>query len=414
MKTPFPIIFFLFLAFSQIHAQTSALYCAGNRFSGDSVIRTEDIRVRKDIIFDTARDWQGVLDTLKLDIYHYKNDSDTLAKRPTVLMLYGGGFVGGDKDDVKAICDQFAKRGYVAVAINYRLGWSCGTGDTLSRVKAVYRAMQDAHTALRFLADRAAQYKIDTAWVFGAGQSAGAGTILNMNYISQAEIDNAYPSLSPALGLLNKAGNPVSFKGIFNNWGGVDTQFFDLAETKPTISFHGTADPVVPIGTAPDETNCLADTPWVYGSGALHLKIKSQYCSRLYMTGGGHGIYQDADGKRYRVSRAADFFKSIFCGNCTDGCFFNKQPNCDTSLLRTRAAQEPQWSLIPNPAGNVLYIGGITPAADLKAVVYDLSGRLLLSAAGTDRIDVSTLAAGVYFVVVGNDHKYSRMKFIKL
>lgn len=413
MKTRLLFLFSLLLIGGQAAAQTAPLYCAGDRFSGDSLIRSEDIRVRKNIIYDTARNWLGGLDTLKMDLYHYYNDSDTLAKRPTVLLLYGGGFTGGAKEDVSALCDQFAKRGYVAAAINYRLGWSCNAGDTLSRVKAVYRAMQDAHAALRFLSDKAIQYKIDTAWIFGAGQSAGAGTILNMNYTTQAEIDNAYPTLLSTLGLLNRAGNPVSFKGIFNNWGGVDSLFFDLAETKPTISFHGIADSVVPIGTAPDDNNCFVENPLVFGSGALHLKIKNQYCSRIYLTGGGHGIYQNPEGRRYRVSRAADFFKSIFCGTCTDGCFFNKVPDCSQLPLRTRPQPDQQLVFAPNPAGEVLCIGGISPAADFRAGIYDLSGRLLHSSACTDLLRIGSLPAGIYIIQVRNGDKYYRSKFIK-
>src|SRR6478735_8946567 len=64
----------------------------------------------------------GAVDSLKLDIYFPKGD--VLTARPVVFMAHGGNFLGGSKTggDVKPLCQDLARMGYVAVSINYRVG----------------------------------------------------------------------------------------------------------------------------------------------------------------------------------------------------------------------------------------------------------------------------------------------------
>ena len=60
-----------------------------------------------------------------LDSY-FPPESDQRAKRPVIVVMHGGGFTGGDKQDVDQItyATRMASRGYVVLSINYRL-----TGD---------------------------------------------------------------------------------------------------------------------------------------------------------------------------------------------------------------------------------------------------------------------------------------------
>lgn len=94
------------------------------------------------------------------DIYLPKNDS--LTKRPVVFFTHGGSFLSGSKEtaDVVALCRAFAKRGYVTVSQNYRLGYE--TFDATNAKRAVWRAMQDGRAAVRHVRANAAQYLIDT------------------------------------------------------------------------------------------------------------------------------------------------------------------------------------------------------------------------------------------------------------
>ena len=103
------------------------------------------------------------LEDLKLDIY--EPVGDTVTNRPVVLLLHTGTFLPavvngqatGDKKDnaLVELCTRLAKKGYVAVSANYRLGWNPLSSDPEVRratlTQAFYRAQQDARTAVRFL-----------------------------------------------------------------------------------------------------------------------------------------------------------------------------------------------------------------------------------------------------------------------
>ena len=57
----------------------------------------------------------------RMDIY--TATGDTVSNRPVIFYLHGGSFYSGDKSMTDCIdfCIAFAKRGYVAVSLNYRL-----------------------------------------------------------------------------------------------------------------------------------------------------------------------------------------------------------------------------------------------------------------------------------------------------
>ena len=58
---------------------------------------------------------------LYLDVYEPYGDD--LENRPVVIFMFGGSFIGGSRtsSDIVELCTRYAKRGYVAVAIDYRL-----------------------------------------------------------------------------------------------------------------------------------------------------------------------------------------------------------------------------------------------------------------------------------------------------
>ena len=60
--------------------------------------------------------------TLTMDIYYPPNMVDG-KKYPMVLMIHGGTFLNGSKENMGPICKQMADSGFVAVTINYRKGW---------------------------------------------------------------------------------------------------------------------------------------------------------------------------------------------------------------------------------------------------------------------------------------------------
>ena len=90
---------------------------------------------------------------LKMDVYQPDQTIDTEQNRPLILVLHSGNFlppiingspIGSRKDSsVVYACMEFARRGYVAAAVSYRLGWNPASTDEEVRrgtlLQAVYR-----------------------------------------------------------------------------------------------------------------------------------------------------------------------------------------------------------------------------------------------------------------------------------
>ena len=79
--------------------------------------------------------------TLEMDIY--TPEGDDAAERPLLLMIHGGSFFVGHKDEPgqKGWCEYFASLGYVAASIDYRLGYRPCRKDIR---EAELRALEDA------------------------------------------------------------------------------------------------------------------------------------------------------------------------------------------------------------------------------------------------------------------------------
>lgn len=398
----------LLITFSFLTNLISAQYCTqDNRFTEQHFFSDADVRKDTGIVYGNAINWLGQNEVLSMNIHFPKNAVDTMTKRPLVVMIHGGGFVGGDKEDLDEACRLFAKRGFVAATIKYRLGRSCAN-DSLSYLKAVYRANQDARAAIRFLVNGASTLRIDTSWIFIGGGSAGAGTSLGVVYLSQAEWDTEFPLVSAALGLLNNSGNNLTnaftLKGIFNNWGAIGRDYMQMNELLPMISFHGDQDATVNIDSAQD-VNCLSASPVMYGSRALHYKlIGLGICSDLTVEiGGDHGIYNSTQSQiDFRVGRAACFFKSVFCNTCTN---FYAEDSVAASCSQTfndinNITSNPEVSIYPNPTNSILNIGVNNNDKINEIRVFNLLGEELLSFMSVSQVNFISLNDGIYVVQV--------------
>lgn len=238
---------------------------------------------------------------LNMDIY--RPIEDTLRQHPVILLLHGGAFYIGDKSDftLSEWCKHFARLGYVAVSINYRMGFKISKK---SIQNCGFMAIQDAHAALRYLVHNAELYGIDPNYIFIGGASAGAITALNLVYMSK----NSRPESTLNLGEKWSSGNNLTEKfdvrAIINMWGAVyDLNDITLTPT-PTISFHGTEDPIIPINYGypfADISKKLGERLFdeMYGSQAIHQKLDSlKIRNEFYpLVGAKHGPHKDAQNK---------------------------------------------------------------------------------------------------------------------
>ncbi len=242
----------------------------------------DQVTKHEDIIYGNS-DWYDFLNQndpqpMAMDIY--EPTGDTAEKRPLVLFLYGGGFTGGDKTDADVVtwCDSLARAGYVAVGVNYRLGFNFV--DSGSSVRAVYRAIQDTRAAIRYMIEFKDQYRIDTEHIYLGGKSAGAITAIHTVFYAD-EADRPQETFGTTfepqdLGCLDCAGNAYAhdfeIKGLFGMWGAIqDLGKITPDETIPTLMVHGDGDIVVPMDEGYPYTGGIQLTfPYVYGSLSIH------------------------------------------------------------------------------------------------------------------------------------------------
>src|SRR5690554_8203526 len=91
-----------------------------------------------------------------------------------------------------ALCDSFARRGYVTATIDYRKGFNPLSNTSAER--AVYRGTQDLRAAIRFLKEKHNTYGIDTNYTFIGGSSAGAFAVIHTIYMDQNEAPSSIQS----------------------------------------------------------------------------------------------------------------------------------------------------------------------------------------------------------------------------
>ena len=132
------------------------------------------------------------LEGLYMDVYQL--EGDTVNNKPVVIMLHTGSFLPaivngqatGDKSDnaIVEMCNRFAKKGYLAIALNYRLGWNpVSTSEDVRRstlIQAAYRSLQDVKTAVRFLRKSVAESENP----YGIGDEFAVGGYGTGGYIS--------------------------------------------------------------------------------------------------------------------------------------------------------------------------------------------------------------------------------------
>lgn len=179
---------------------------------------------------------------LRMDVYLPDNAMDTV--RPCIIFVFGGGFITGAKDepDNVSYCRALADRGYVTVAIDYRLGMkgvtNVGVFNYKPLDKSIQMAVEDLYAATNYVLQQADRWRINPQLIIISGSSAGAITVLQADY----ELSNRR-SIADVLPDDFRYAGVISFAGaIFSHEGKPDYRF----NPAPTLFFHGTKDQLVP------------------------------------------------------------------------------------------------------------------------------------------------------------------------
>jgi acetyl esterase/lipase len=384
------------------------------------------ITITKDITYGTADRYDALNinfpQPLKLDIY--QPTGDTMQRRPLVMMMYGGAFQLGDKvdADVTAWCDSLAHHGYVAVSMNYRLGFNQLSSGSATR--AVYRAVQDARAALRFLMENAVQYRIDTTKIFIGGESAGAVTALHTafynNNADRPQETYGIFGENQDLGCLDCSGNNyahnIKIKGIIDLWGAInDLTKINANEKIPTLLIHGTDDQIVDIDSGPPFN--IPTYPTMYGSIpiAARMNLLGIYHEFYPYQGQGHLFYGIPTGT---VTFPNQYWNPVW----QQGRTFLYTVLQQLCVVATENVTVKTLQISPNPTTDKIHIQHPTDEP-LQVQISDVQGRVVLSQKkiasatnnGVSEVSVAHLPKGIYIVKVqteGKAHIWTA-KFIK-
>jgi poly(3-hydroxybutyrate) depolymerase len=244
-----------------------------------------NVTVTSNITYGSNIKANGARQTLLLDVY--QPTGDTAKARPLVIFMFGGGWAVGKKTDgdMVLLSQTFAKKGYVAVSIDYRLDSALlSTKPWEPMVTSMYRGMQDAKAAVRFLRFHKTDYKIDDTRIFMGGCSAGAFNSLMVAFLDPKEIPT-FIDTNKLGGIEGNSGTPgvsSAINGVISNWGAVEDSTWLYNNKIPVICFAGTADPQVPF----DHSGTL------FGSACINrvLTRMGVYSVLKPFVGMGHGM----------------------------------------------------------------------------------------------------------------------------
>lgn len=210
------------------------------------------LEVEEGVAFATV-DGQTLLLTV------YAPAGDTATDRPVMIVASGGGFQEQERESVEPIAQEFARRGYVAVTMDYRvLGRAPVDADELAI--AGVRATQDMFAAVRFLraeGEGTNPRRIRPDAIFVSGESAGA-----VMAMIAATLDQADTVSRPALvyflaengGVYGSVGDNDAVSSVVQGAMPLSGAVLDLssvdARSAVLYAAHEELDPVVPCATA--------------------------------------------------------------------------------------------------------------------------------------------------------------------
>ena len=375
----------------------------------------DEVNVVTGIPYSSAiREGQTSPTTLYFDFY--EPEGDELDARPLVITVFGGSFVAGSRDraDMTEYCTRFAKHGYAAASIDYRLVPPLQISRK-SLIRGAFRAAQDVSSAIRFFKAHSEEYRIDTSRIFLLGNSAGSIAILCELFMNEDERP-AETFEDPAIGPLHSEGfeeyadfSP-SVAAAIPQWGGVmDLDVIDVEEYAPICMLHGTNDNIVPYDSGYCFTELLPLTPYMYGSHAIAGQLDeigiTDYEFHSY-EGEGHSFYFTA----YLVLN--DKFNTCFA---VARDFLYGHLNFPTSIPEMDAED---ILVYPNPASDMVTISvdGLASDGLFTITVVDVTGRKMLEKSSSSpqlAIDVTQWPSGVYFVRIGGNGFCDSRKIVK-
>jgi len=231
----------------------SAFAATGNLRFVDEVFQSVDLTTA--IPFGRGLRDSGVDQPLFMDIYTPADDTATA--RPVIILAFPGGFTSGSRDSegMVFLANEFARRGYVAATIDYRLIQTRPDSDSDVMI-AILQAIHDLKAAVRFFREDAAnenRFGSDGRNIFAGGISAGAvmaAVAGTLDVSDRIRSDALQAFLDANGGIDGNSSQNTEFSsevvGVLQISGAVlETDWVDPASA-PFYAAHEEFDPIVP------------------------------------------------------------------------------------------------------------------------------------------------------------------------
>ena len=195
---------------------------------------------------------------------------------PAIVFIHGGGWYLGNRQSYRAEIESAARRGYVGVAISYRLMQFDAAQKETTTAKTIFPAqIHDAKAAIRYLRANADKFQIDRERIGVTGRSAGGQLSLLLgltdlsadlegsggnsdqssrvqavvNVFGPTDMAKCYQTSSVGwIFRLVTGGTPDQVAAIYRAASPVT---YASADDPPVLTLHGEIDQAVPVAQAP-------------------------------------------------------------------------------------------------------------------------------------------------------------------
>ena len=384
-------LFALLISISFLNGQIEG--CDGSRFIDD--IFTE-VDITRAIKFGEGETVTGTNQELFLDVYEPVNDD--LEMRPVIILAFGGSFIGGERGDVEFLCEAYARKGYVAVAIDYRLYdgplFPIPSASTFKEV--VVKTVSDMKAAIRHMrqdADTENLYRINPSQIYVGGISAGAITAFHTAVLDEDDDlpDDIRMFLEENGGIEGNTSSNYEYsseaQGIINYSGGLNDASWIDENDPPFVSIHDDMDPVVPFGQG---FASVLGIPIVSMEGSMtcheianNVGIANEL--RTIENSNGHVSYFFGLGANVAgsINYTAGFVADLICN--------------DVMSSLDEVEEIEMVTVSPNPTNGLINIEGMDHS-EYSIEVWDISGKLQDRFFNQSNLDLNHLNNGTYFL----------------
>jgi acetyl esterase/lipase len=179
-------------------------------------------------------------------------------KTPFILLIHGGAWYMGDKNDLAPIQLVLATKGIASASMNYRYA-----SPTLDHTDL----MNDVSKAIGFIAEKGTEWNLNTQKIALGGASAGAH--MSLLYAYKYDSENRISSVISLAGptditdpnLIESVTNARLIQGLNDMAGGNPESASPANNIKnvPTLLVHGTKDTIVPYSQATSLNTLLTE-----------------------------------------------------------------------------------------------------------------------------------------------------------